>query len=82
MAHSANITSTTGFTNGYSGRSNATAVVAMDDGGLFGCLPGEDKPYMPCGGRKVIADLYSQGLFTFKSYSFGPDCSIKKGRKL
>lgn len=80
MEYSANLKSDSGFRNNLSKRANGSAVVAVDGEGLFGFLPGENKPYMPVGGRKVLVEI--KDILIFKCYDFGSTCTIKRGRKL
>jgi len=43
-----------GFLNTFSGRKNSTAVFVKNEVGQIGCLPGENKAYLPIGGKKAL----------------------------
>lgn len=61
------VTSENGFTNCLTGRSSS-AVIAINEAGEYGCLPGESTPYMPIGGMKVLKEV--KDILIFKPYNF------------
>ena len=77
------VTGEKAFKNSFTGQGNSSVQVAMytDEHGsnFFGFLPGEDRPYMPVGGRKVLAELL--GTFIWMPYQFSETVQLKKGRK-
>jgi hypothetical protein len=72
------------FTNSFTGKGNSKSGVAVytNEEGIdfFGFLPDESTPYMPIGGRSVLAELV--GEFVWMPYNFSDVVTIKKGKKL
>jgi hypothetical protein len=77
--YSATISGHGAFSNGFSGRSNGSAVAVVNEAGEFGFLPGEDSPYTPIGGRKTLALVLD--CLEFRAFNWGSTVTIKKGRK-
>lgn len=88
VIYTAKLEGDSAFTNGYSGRGNSSAMVAVNDKGEFGFLDDFDgttttaatKPYTPVGGRKALSQV--KDILIFRPFTWGTDVSIKRGRKL
>lgn len=56
-----------GFFNQLSGRKISTAIYVKNELGEVGCLPGENKAYLPLGGKKAL--LLVLTILEFKNVS-------------
>ena len=78
--YSATISGNGAFSNSLTGRSNKSAVVAVNDAGEFGFLPGDESPYLPIGGRNALQLVLD--CLEFRTFDWGDNVQIKRGRKL
>lgn len=45
------------FKNPLTGRGNSKRIIAVNESGKKGCLPGETTPYAPLGGKKTLLEV-------------------------
>ena len=78
--YSATISGKNAFLNSLTGRSNKSAVVAVNDAGEFGFLPGGKSPYLPIGGRNALRLVMD--CLEFRAFDYGDNVQVKRGQKL